>query len=87
MTERLRAMTTAGVCAAPARTDLLEFADMSPRRYRGELIAAGLAQHVGMCLDADIGRDRRPLDHAGEAGRRSAPRSETNTNGDCALSR
>ena len=24
-----RAMTTAGVCAAPARTDLLEFADMS----------------------------------------------------------
>ena len=27
----------------------------------GELIAAGMAQHVGMCLDAEIGRDGRPL--------------------------
>jgi hypothetical protein len=36
----------------------------------GELVAAGMAEHVGMCLDAHIGRDGRPLDHAGEARRR-----------------
>jgi hypothetical protein len=34
----------------------------------GELVAAGMAQHVGMRLDAQIGRDGCPLDHVGEAG-------------------
>ena len=36
----------------------------------GELVAAGMAEHVGMRLDAQIGRDGCPLDQAGEAGRR-----------------
>jgi hypothetical protein len=36
----------------------------------GEFVAAGVAQHVGMRLDARIGRGGCPLDHAGEAGRR-----------------
>jgi hypothetical protein len=36
----------------------------------GELIAAGMAEHVGMCLDAQIGRNGCPLNHAGESGRR-----------------
>ena len=35
----------------------------------GELVAAGMAEHVGVRLDAQIGRDGCPLDHAGEAGR------------------
>jgi hypothetical protein len=35
----------------------------------GELVAAGVAQHVSVRLDAQIGRDGCPLDHAGE-GRR-----------------
>ena len=36
----------------------------------GELIAAGMAKHVGMRLDAQISRAGCPLDHSGEAGRR-----------------
>jgi hypothetical protein len=36
----------------------------------GELVTAGVAQHVGMRLDAEIGGDSRSLDHAGKAGRR-----------------
>ena len=36
----------------------------------GELVAAGMAQHVGVRLDAQIGDSGCPLDHAGEAGRR-----------------
>ena len=36
----------------------------------GELVAAGVAEHVGTRLDAEVGRDGRPLDHAGEARRR-----------------
>jgi hypothetical protein len=39
-------------------------------------------------LDAEFGGDGRPLDHAREARAVSgAPRSDTNTNGDCSLSR
>ena len=36
----------------------------------GELVAAGMAQHVGVRLDAQIGRYGYPLDHAGETGGR-----------------
>jgi hypothetical protein len=36
----------------------------------GELIAAGMAQHVRMGFYAELGRDGCPLDHAGEARRR-----------------
>ena len=36
----------------------------------GQLIAAGMAQHVRVDLDAEIGRDCCPLDHAGKTGRR-----------------
>jgi hypothetical protein len=36
----------------------------------GELGAASMAQHVGVRLDAQIGRHGCPLDHAREAGRR-----------------
>ena len=36
----------------------------------GELVAASVAEHVGMRLDAEIGRKGCPFDHAGEAGRR-----------------
>jgi hypothetical protein len=36
----------------------------------GELIAAGVAQHVGMRLDAQIGRNGCSLNHAGERWRR-----------------
>jgi len=35
-----------------------------------QLVAAGVTEHVGVTLDAEIGCDRRPLDHAGETGRR-----------------
>jgi hypothetical protein len=49
----------------------------------GELVAAGVAQHVGMRLDAQIGRHMREKPGADSG----APRSETNTKGDCALSR
>ena len=35
-----------------------------------ELKTAGVSQHMGVRLDAEIGHDRRPLDHAGKAGRR-----------------
>ena len=35
----------------------------------GELVAAGMAEHVGVRLDAQIGRDGCPLDHAAKAGR------------------
>jgi hypothetical protein len=35
-----------------------------------KLVAAGMAQHMGVRLDAQIGHDSCPLDHAGEAGRR-----------------
>ena len=35
-----------------------------------KFVAAGVAQHVGVRLDAQIGRNRRPLDHAREARRR-----------------
>jgi hypothetical protein len=35
-----------------------------------QLVAAGMAEHVGMRLDAQIGRDGCPLDHVGEAGSR-----------------
>ena len=49
----------------------------------GELVAAGVAQHVGMRLDAQIGRHMREKPGADSG----APRSETNTNGDAALSR
>ena len=35
----------------------------------GELVA-GMPEHVGMCLDAQISRDGCPLNHSGEAGRR-----------------
>jgi hypothetical protein len=33
----------------------------------GELVAAGMAEHMGVRLDAQIGRDGCPLDHVGEA--------------------
>jgi hypothetical protein len=33
----------------------------------GELVAAGMAQHVGVRLDAQIRDSGCPLDHAGEA--------------------
>ena len=36
----------------------------------GELVATGMAEHVGVRLDAEVGRDGCPPDHAGEAGRR-----------------
>jgi hypothetical protein len=36
----------------------------------GELIAAGMAEHVGVRLDAEIGGNGCPLYHAGEAWRR-----------------
>jgi hypothetical protein len=36
----------------------------------GELVAAGVAQHVGVRLDAELGRERRTLDHAAESRRR-----------------
>jgi hypothetical protein len=36
----------------------------------GELIATGMAQHVGVRLDAQVGRVGCTLDHAGEARRR-----------------
>jgi hypothetical protein len=35
----------------------------------GELIAAGVLQHVDMCLDAKISLGSRPFDDVGEAGR------------------
>lgn len=35
-----------------------------------QLIAAGMSQHMDVRLDAEIGRDGRPLDHAGKPGRR-----------------
>ena len=36
----------------------------------GQLIAAGMAKHVRVRLDAELGRDPSALDHAREAGRR-----------------
>ena len=36
----------------------------------GQLVAAGVAEHVGMRLDPEISRDGCPLNHAREAGRR-----------------
>jgi hypothetical protein len=43
----------------------------------GELVAAGMAQHVGVDLDAQIGRGDRPPDRAGEPNAESgAPRSD-----------
>jgi hypothetical protein len=49
----------------------------------GELVAAGMAQHVGMRLDAQIGHGGCPLDHAEKPGADSgAPRSETKTKGE-----
>ena len=36
----------------------------------GKFVAAGMAQHVSVRLDAQIGRGGRPFDQAGEAGRR-----------------
>jgi hypothetical protein len=48
----------------------------------GELVTAGMAQHVGMRLDAEVGSNGCPLDRAREARRRAAHRvSDTNTNG------
>jgi hypothetical protein len=38
-----------------------------------KLVAAGVAQHVSVRLDAEIGCDRRALDHAREARRRARP--------------
>jgi hypothetical protein len=35
----------------------------------GKLITTGMPQHVGVGLDAEIGRRDRSLDHAGEARR------------------
>jgi hypothetical protein len=32
-------------------------------------VAAGVAQHVRVCLEPKLGHDPRPLDHAGKAGR------------------
>ena len=52
-----------------------------------KLIAAGMAEHVGVRLDAEICDDRRPLDHAGEARRRQRRTALGNdTKGDLALS-
>ena len=54
----------------------------------GELVAAGMAQHVGMRLDAQIGRvAARSIMREKPGADSGAPRSETNTKGDCALSR
>ena len=33
--------------------------------FVGQRIAAGMAQHVRMYLDVELGRDAEPLDHAG----------------------
>ena len=36
----------------------------------GQLVAAGMPQHVSMHFDAKVGRNASPFDHAGEAGSR-----------------
>ena len=36
----------------------------------GELVAASMAEHVGVRLDTQVGRGGCPLDQAGETGRR-----------------
>ena len=33
----------------------------------GQRVAAGVAEHVRVCLEAELGLAARPLDHAGEA--------------------
>jgi hypothetical protein len=43
----------------------------------GELVAASMPEHVGMCLDAKIGVNGGPLDHAREAGRPRQSQPET----------
>ena len=54
----------------------------------GELVAAGVAQHVSVRLDAQIGREAaRSIMREKPGADSGAPRSETNTNGDCAVSR
>ena len=49
----------------------------------GQLVAAGMRQHVRMHFDTKVGRNAGPFDHAGEAG--SRPRRASlrhNTKGD-----
>ena len=54
----------------------------------GELKPRGMPQHVGVDLDAEIGFDAGALDQRLNPGAESgAPRSDTNTKGDCTLSR
>jgi hypothetical protein len=49
----------------------------------GELIAAGVAEHVGVNFDTEASLEARALDHAREAGgTQRRPRSDTNTKGD-----
>jgi hypothetical protein len=51
------------------------------------LVVASVAQHVGVGLDAKLRRRRCSLDHAAKSGAdNGAPRSETKTKGDLALS-
>jgi hypothetical protein len=54
----------------------------------GELVATGMAQHVGADVDAQIGRGDRPPDRAGEPNAESgAPRSTDHQSVDQAIAR
>ena len=54
----------------------------------GELLAAGMAEHVSVRLDAQIGRGAaRSIMREKPGADSGAPRFETNTNGDGTLSR
>ena len=53
-----------------------------------ELVAAGVAQHVRVRLDAELGATAaRSIMREKPGAEKGAPRSDTNTKGDLALSR